>query len=164
WAVMLRRAATRITVAALVLVALSAGVFGMKRYVERDVAFPKAPPVVVLKNRPAWMTDFLAAQIAASVRPAGLHSAFDHQMLVDRVQRPPPQPGKPWGGADLAAGVEMVRSLYGRPYADQIVKVTVTNFGGRVDYREAQLVLGTKFGKEIRWGAPIAAKTFEVRP
>jgi hypothetical protein len=248
WAVMLRRAATRVTVAALVVVVLSASVFGMKRYVERDVALPKAPPVVVLKNRPAWMTDFLAQQIAASVRPAGLHSAFDHQMLVDRVamlktnpwirnvrqvkrvygkkaadtleidcdyrapialvkwqrdywlvdadgvklpekfaaadvpkivigkdghtnirivdgvQRPPPQPGRPWGGEDLIAGLEMVRRLYGLPYADQIVKVTVANFGGRVDYREAQLVLGTKFGKEIRWGAPIGAKSFEVRP
>jgi len=84
--------------------------------------------------------------------------------IVDGVQRPPPQPGKPWGGEDLAAGLEMVRRLYGLPYADEVVKVDVANFGGRNDYREAQLVLGTKYGTEIRWGAPIGARSFEVRP
>ena len=248
WSAAIRGAAARVTVTLLVAIGLFAGVFGMKRYVEREVALPKAPPVVLLKNRPVWMTDFLAGQIAASVRPAGLHSTFDHQMLVDRVamlktnpwirnvrqvrrvygkrpadtlevdcdyrapialvrwqkdywlvdpdgvklpekfaaadvpkivvakdgrtnirivegvQRPPPQAGKSWGGDDLVAGLDMVRRLYGLPYADQIVKVNVANFGGRVDYREAQLVLGTKFGKEIRWGAPVGSKSFEVRP
>ena len=248
WQSILRGFAVRATGALLCGIALAAGVLGMRRYVESDVAFPKAPPAVSLKNRPVWMTDFLAGQIAAGVRPAGLHSAFDHQMLVDRVamlktnpwirnvrqvrrvygkrpadtleidcdyrapialvrwqkdywlvdpdgvklpekfaaadvpkivigkdghtnirivegvQRLPPQAGKPWGGEDLAAGLDMVRRLYGLPYADQIVKVSVANFGGRVDYREAQLVLGTKFGKEIRWGAPVGSKNFEVRP
>jgi hypothetical protein len=248
WSAAIRVAAARATVTLLVAVVLSAGVFGMKRYVEREVALPKAPPAVLLKNRPVWMTDFLAGQIAASVRPAGLHSTFDHQMLVDRVamlktnpwirnvrqvrrvygkapgdtleidcdyrapialvrwqkdywlvdvegvklperfaaadvpkiaigrdghtnirivdgvMRPPPQPGKAWGGEDLVAGLDMIRRLYGLPYADEIVKVDVTNFGGRNDYREAQLVLGTKYGSEIRWGAPIGAKSFEVAP
>jgi len=248
WSAALRGAATRATVTLLIAVVLSAGVFGMKRYVEREVALPKAPPIVLLKNRPVWMTDFLAGQIAASVRPAGLHSTFDHQMLVDRVAmlktnpwirnvrqvrrvygktpgdtleidcdyrapialvrwqkdywlvdidgvklperfsaadvpkiaigrdghtnirvvdgvvRPPPQPGKPWGGDDLIAGLDMIRRLYGLPYADEIVKVDVANFGGRNDYREAQLVLGTKYGSEIRWGAPIGARSFEVSP
>lgn len=248
WSAALRGAATRLTCAVLCALALAAGVFGMKRYVERDVARPKAPPVVSLKNRPVWMTDFLAGQIAASVRPAGMHSTFDHQMLVDRVamlktnpwirnvrqvrrvygtragdtlevdcdyrapialvrwqkdywlvdadgvklperfsaadvprivigrdgktnirivdgvQRPPPKPGKPWGGQDLAAGLEMVRRLYGLPYTDDVVKVDVSNFGGRIDHREAQLVLGTKFASEIRWGAPIGGRSFEARP
>ena len=248
WSAALLGGATRATVVALCAIVMAACVFGMKRYVEREVALPKAPPAVSLKNRPAWMTDFLAAQIAASVRPAGLHSTFDHQMLIDRVamlkanpwirnvrqvrrvygkrpgdtleidcdyrapialvrwqkdywlvdvdgvklpekfaaadvpkivigpdgrtnirivdgvHRPPPQPGKHWGGEDLVAGLDMIRRLYGLPYADEIVKVDVANFGGRNDYREAQLVLGTKFGSEIRWGAPVGARSFEVRP
>jgi hypothetical protein len=248
WSAALQRAATRVACVLLCAAAVVGGVLLMRRYVEREVAFPKAPPTVAIKARPAWMTDFLVGQISASVRPAGLHSTFDHQMLIDRVAmlktnpwirnvrqvrraygtkpgdtlevdcdfrasialvrwqkdywlvdmdgvklpekfaaadvpkivigrdghtnirivdgvlRPPPQPGKPWGGEDLAAGLEMVRHLYGLPYADEIVKVNVANFGGRNDYREAQVVLGTKFGTEIRWGAPVGARSFEVRP
>lgn len=246
---MLRRVGTHASGAALCLLVLAAGVFLLKRYVEREVAFPKKPPAVVLKNRPVWMSDFLATSIAESVRPAGAHSSFDHQMLVDRVamlktnpwiknvrqvrrtylqrpgdsleidcdyrapialvkwgkdywlvdgegvklperfaaadvpkivigrdgrtnirivegvQRPPPQAGRNWGGDDLTAGLDMVRRLYGLRFADEIVKVDVANFGGRVDPREAQLVLGTKHAipgttrtTEIRWGRPIGAK------
>ena len=238
----LRRVGTHLSGAALVLLALSAGVFLLKRYVDREIAFPKKPPAVVLKHRPVWMSDFLAESIAQSVRPAGAHSSFDHQMLVDRVamlktnpwikqvrqvrrtygqrpgdsleidcdyrapialvkwgkdywlvdvdgvklperfvaadvprivvgrdghtnirvvegvNRPPPLAGKNWGGDDLSAGLDMVKRLYGLGFADEIVKVTVANFGGRVDPREAQLVLGTKQNTEIRWGRPIGSK------
>ncbi len=218
----------------------AAGVHFTRRYVERNVVFPTQPPAVVLKNQPVWMTDFLARQIAAGVRPAGTHSAFDHQMLIDRVamlkhnpwisnvrqvrraygkkpgdlleidcdyrapialvrwgndywlvdgegvklperfaaadvkkivigrdghtniriidgvRRPVPQAGYRWGGDDLAAGLQMVKTLYGRPFVDDVVKVNVANFGGRVDPKEAQLVLGTKYAKEVRWGRPPA--------
>ena len=244
-----RRAGTQVSAVALCLLTLAAGVFLLKRYVEREVAFPKKPPVVVLKNRPVWMSEFLAASISEGVRPAGAHSSFDHRMLVDRVamlktnpwiknvrqvrrgygqrpgdslevdcdyrapialvkwgndywlvdgegvklperftaadvpkivigrdghtnirvvegvQRPPPQPGRTWGGEDLAAGLDMVKRLYGLNFADEIVKVNVANFGGRIDLRESQLVLGTKHvvpgttqTTEIRWGRPIGAK------
>jgi hypothetical protein len=245
-----RRVGARASCVALCLLVLAAGVFLLKRYVEREVAFPRKPPVVVLKNRPVWMSEFLAASIAQNVRPAGAHSAFDHQMLVDRVamlktnpwikdvrqvrrtygqrpgdsleidcdyrapialvkwgrdywlvdgdgvklpekfaaadvpkivvgrdghtnirvvegvQRPPPLPGKSWGGDDLTAGLDMVRRLYGLGFADEIVKVSVANYGGRVDPREAQLVLGTKNLTEIRWGRPIGSRDdlIEVRP
>ena len=245
----MRNVGSHISGAVLCLLVLAAGVFLLKRYVDREIAFPKKPPKVVLKQRPVWMSDFLAASIAESVRPAGAHSSFDHQMLVDRVamlktnpwiknvrqvrrgyaqrpgdsleidcdyrapialvrwgkdywlvdgegvklperfeaadvpkivvgrdghtnirvvegvQRPPPQPGRTWGGEDLTAGLEMVKRLYGVNYADEIVKVNVANFGGRVDVREAQLVLGTKHSTEIRWGRPVGAKDdfIEVR-
>lgn len=246
----LRRVGAHASAAALCLLALAAGVFLLKRYVDREIAFPKKPPAVVLKQRPVWMSEFLADSIAQSVRPAGAHSSFDHQMLVDRVamlktnpwiknvrqvrrtygtrpgdsleidcdyrapialvkwgrdywlvdgegvklperfaaadvpkivigrdghtnirvvegvQRPPPLPGRSWGGDDLSAGLDMVKRLYGLGYADEIVKVSVANFGGRVDLREAQLVLGTKHSTEIRWGRPIGAKDdfIEVKP
>ena len=65
----------------------------------------------------------------------------------------------------MAAGLTMVKRLYGLPFADEIVKVNVANFGGRVDLREAQIVLGTKYTApdssqttEIRWGRPIGSK------
>lgn len=246
----LRGMGTQLSAAVLCALALAAGVFLLKRYVEREVAFPKKPPAVVLRQRPVWMSDFLAGSIAESVRPAGAHSSFDHQMLVDRVamlkanpwirnvrqvrrayaqrpgdsleidcdyrapialvhwgkdfwlvdgegvklpekfeaadvpkivigrdgrtnirvidgvQRPPPLAGRTWGGEDLVAGLDMVKRVYGLAFADEIVKVNISNFGGRNDLREAQLVLGTKFGTEIRWGRPVGAKDdfIEVRP
>ena len=51
----------------------------------------------------------------------------------------------------------LVRLLYGRPFADEVVKVKVENFGGRQDNREAQLVLVTKYNTEVRWGRPVDA-------
>jgi hypothetical protein len=246
----LRRVGSHLSAAALCLLALAAGVFLLKRYVDREIAFPKKPPAVVLKQRPVWMSEFLADSIAQSVRPAGAHSSFDHQMLIDRVamlktnpwikevrqvrrtygqrpgdsleidcdyrapialvkwgkdywlvdvdgvklperfaaadvprivvgrdghtnirvvegvNRPPPLAGKSWGGDDLTAGLDMVKRLYGLGFADEIVKVNVANYAGRVDPREAQLVLGTKQATEIRWGRPIGSKDdfIEVRP
>jgi len=52
-------------------------------YVDRRWAFPSQPPKVVLDNRPPWMSDFLANEIAKTAQPIGLHSAFDRQLLID---------------------------------------------------------------------------------
>jgi hypothetical protein len=52
-------------------------------YVDRRLAFPERPPKVYLKDRPAWMSDFLADQIMKTAEPIGLHSAYDRQLLVD---------------------------------------------------------------------------------
>lgn len=224
-----------------VVVAVGVGLVVLRRYVDRHVVYPSNPPSIVLKNRPIWMTDYLAQQIAENIRPAGIHSSFNTQMLAGRVKllrlnpwirnvrqvrrayleapgdaieidaeyrqpialvkwgkdywyvdakgvklperfsaehlprlmygqdrrthirviegirRPPPQAGKHWGGEDLKAGLSLVGLLYGRPYADGIIKVRVENFGGRHDPREAHLVLGTKHGTEVRWGRAIEA-------
>jgi len=53
-----------------------------RQYVDK-VVIPKEAPTIVIKNKPHWMSDFLLRRIAATARPAGLHSAFDHDMLVD---------------------------------------------------------------------------------
>src|SRR5277367_1776070 len=57
------------------------------RYLRRDVqtriTFIDRPPVVTLLNQPAWMSDTLAQEICSAAQPHGLHSAFDHQLLVD---------------------------------------------------------------------------------
>jgi len=225
---------------------LSAGFLVVKRYVERDVVFPGAPPTVKLVDRPVWMSDFLAAQIERAARPIGTHSAFDHQMLVDvadtlshnpwvkqvhqvrraygqapgdtlevdcewrapvalvkwgdfywlidgdgvklpeqftakqvpaivlgrdnktniriieGVNTPPVESGQHWPGDDLAAGIDMVKLLYAKPYAEEIGKVDVTNFNGRKQTREAQIVLVTKYGTQVKWGRPVNAKDFFV--
>jgi hypothetical protein len=59
----------------------------------------------------------------------------------------------------------MVNLLFGRPYAEEIVKVDVANFprqGVPHDAKEAQIVLVTKYASEIRWGRPINAKDFFI--
>jgi hypothetical protein len=212
-----------------------------KGYVEHKIVFSKQPPKVVLKNRPVWMSDFLAEQIVKSAQPNGTHSAFDHQLLVDTadllkanpwirdvrqvrrvyvakpgdtievdcdyrapvalvhwkdyfwmvdgegiklpeafnandvrriecgsdgkmnirviegVRLPPPESGAKWDGADLQAGLALVKLLFGKPYTEEIEKVDVTNFGGRRDSKASQLLLWTKYGTNIRWGRPLAA-------
>ncbi|HZL37866.1 MAG TPA: hypothetical protein VFC78_21290 [Tepidisphaeraceae bacterium] len=62
---------------------LGAGFYYVKQYVDREVAIPSEPPTIVIKHRPAWMSDLLAERIAASARPTGISSAFDHDMLVN---------------------------------------------------------------------------------
>ncbi|MGH7215581.1 MAG: hypothetical protein ACREIT_12520 [Tepidisphaeraceae bacterium] len=226
--------------------ACAAGMFFMRRYVERKVVFPAKPPRVVLKDRPVWMSDVLAEQVLRTARPNGTHSTFDHKMLVnvtaalqanpwvrevrqvrrvygekpgdtleidcefrapialvrwgdyyslvdgegtklpeqftgsqapaiimghnrkvnirivDGVKRPPPEPGQKWLGEDVSAGLDLVKLLHGQPFAEEVLKVDVDNFEGRVDPREAQIVLGTKYGSEVRWGRAVNAKDFFI--
>jgi hypothetical protein len=211
-------------------------------YVERRLAFPQRPPKVVLVNRPAWMTDFLAGEIVKTTEPIGLRSAFSQKLLmetahslqsnpwikqvnmirrvyvnspgdtlqidcdyhtpaalvkwgdyywlvdadgvklpeqydagllskiligpdgrtnlriIDGVSHGPPAPGQIWPGQDLAGGLEMARLLADANWADQIRDIDVSNFNGRRDDRQAQIVLFTRFGTQIRWGRAPSAK------
>jgi hypothetical protein len=63
-----------------------------------------------------------------------------------------------WTGDEIAAGLEMARILSGLDWADQIRDIDVSNFSGRRDPREAQIVLLTCFGTQLRWGRPPSAK------
>jgi hypothetical protein len=245
----------RVVVHSLIALALGSGCFvaysEMRRYVDQSVEQPTEPPLIVFKDRPTWMTDLVASQLAASFRPAKPLSVFDREVLVqttkklkanpwiDQVHqvrrvygaqagdtievscdfrapmalvqngsdywfvdsqgiklperfvaedvrkivfssngrtnirviegvhnRPPQLAGHKWTGEDLAAGLELVRRLYGVPFADEIVQVNVENFGGRIDPREAQLVLVTRYNTHVRWGRPWGSVDafIEVRP
>jgi hypothetical protein len=234
---------------------LAGGFYFLKRYVGREVAFESTPPKVVLSNRPAWMSDFLAGQITKAIRPQGGHSALDRRMLQDVVEmlgqdehiapwirkvnqvrlvfgrqpgdtlevnceyrvpialvqskdsyflvdeqgvllpehytdkqveriifgqdglvnirvvqgvrsERPERAGMPWAGADLAAGLDLVKLLHGLAYAQDVTRIDVSNFKGRQDPQAAQLVLITRYNTQLRWGRPINAKDFfvEVSP
>jgi hypothetical protein len=245
----LRRGFVRAALVFAFVATLAAAYVVTQRYVAKRLAHPTAPPTVVLKNRPVWMSEILAEQITRLARPAVAHSAFDHQMLVDvtnalrgnpwirkvrsvrraygkapgdtleidcdyrapvalvhwgdyfwlvdgdgvklpeqftakqvpriivgqdrrinirvieGVKQPPPESGRKWTGDDLASGLDMVKLLFGRPFVEEVIAVNVANFDGRVDQKEAQLVLVTKYGTEVRWGDPVAARnSFEVTP
>jgi hypothetical protein len=242
----IRRVLLNVTAAMALVALLGAGFHYMRQHVEKDVVFPDRPPKVVLKNRPAWMSEALAIQLINSIKPAGTHSAFERQLLIDTarilqsnpwikqvnqvrraygqkpadtleidceyrapialvhwkdfywlvdgdgvklpeqfvvqqlpgivrgldhhlniriiegVSEPPVESGQQWTGDDLAAGLELVKILYGQNYAEEIVKVDVSNFGGRIDRNEAQICLVTKYDTQVRWGRPINAKDFFV--
>ena len=233
-------------IAFIVILVGAGGLYALRKHVWQEIAFVEAPPKIVLKNRPAWMGDFLVEQITKAVRPAGTHSAMDAQLLrdthallvanpwvsevhnirrtfgekpgdtleidcefrapvalvkwnahywlvdgngvklpeeytadivpkvvldrnkrtniriIDGVQSPPPAAGEQWPGADLIAGLDMIRLLFNEPYADDIVKVNVANYAGRVDVREAQVVLITKWDTQVRWGRPANASDFFI--
>jgi len=211
-------------------------------YVDRRLAFPDRPPKVVLVNRPAWMSDFLAGEIVKTTQPIGLHSSFNRQLLIDTarslasnpwikqvnmirrvygsspgdtleidcdyhtpaalvkwgdfywlvdsqgvklpeqydasllprillgadgktnlriidgVSHAPPEAGQVWPGSDLQSGVEMSQLLDDADWADQIRDIDVSNFAGRRDDRQAQIILVTRFGTQLRWGRPPSAK------
>jgi hypothetical protein len=224
--------------------ALGIGFGRLKKHVETRYATPAQPPVVVLKDRPVWMNEFLAQRIATVARPNLAQSAFDQSMLrevhdqllsdpdvsrwiekihtvrrvygsapgdtveisatyrvpaalvrhqgdfwlvdsrgiqleqipsdlvprvvlgrdgklvirvVDGVAKRPPEPGRV-ASEDLSAGLELLRLIHDQPFAQEIVKVDVSNYSGRRDSAAAHLVLVTRYNTEIRWGRPVNTK------
>src|SRR6185436_16239276 len=91
---------------------LAVAFYFARGYVDKKVAFPTEPPRVVLKNRPPWMTDFLAEQIIRSARPAGTRSAFDQKLLVETATL---LKANPW-----IHEVRQVRRVYGQKPGDTI--------------------------------------------
>ena len=73
--------------AALLIGGIGAGYHYADRYVEERVAYTRQRMYVVLKNRPAWMNDFLVEQIAQIARPTAPSSVFDHQLLENTAER-----------------------------------------------------------------------------
>jgi hypothetical protein len=78
----LRVLGIHLSLGALLLGVCGAGYHYADRYVENRVAYSTQPLIVVLKNRPPWMNDFLVEQIATIARPVGPHSSFDQNLLA----------------------------------------------------------------------------------
>jgi hypothetical protein len=236
-----RQVKLNITVLLLLVAGSAVGYSFLRKYVDKRLTFPTNAPQVVLKNRPVWMSDFLAEQIVNLVRPSTGLSTFDQQPLIDTydllkhnpwvkdvrqvrrvyrqqpgdtieidceyrapialvrygdvyalvdaegiklpelfnasqlpsimfgqdgrmnirviegVLRAPPDPGHKWISEDLSAGLELVQLLYGKPFAEQVQIVRVNNYHGRMDSKEAWLVLVTRDRTEVRWGRPPSA-------
>ena len=108
----LRRVAAHLGAAFVVLIACGVAFALVERHVEKDLAFPAKPPGIVLKARPAWMSDFVAQQIATQVAPRGTHSAFDHDMLVEITRM---LKTNPW-----IMNVRSVRRVYGDAPGDTL--------------------------------------------
>ena len=105
------------------------------------------------------LPDALTVQQVRQLLPAGQTPEF---RVIEGVAHVPASIGKPWPGGDVQAGIELIALLDGKPYADQIVKIDVTNYAGRVSPNDSQINLITRYGTEIRWGQPPSSKAFFV--
>lgn len=79
-----RRITLQVFLLSLVLAGSGIGIHSLRQWIEKRNDFPTEPPLVVLKDPPAWMSLSVADAIAKSARP---HSAsvFDHRLLEEAV-------------------------------------------------------------------------------
>lgn len=143
--------------------------------IEIDCDF-RAPVALVRWELYYWLVDgdgvLLPEQYtAADLRKVMYDGDKVSLRIIEGVVQPPPDAGQKWQGLDIASGIDMVKLLHGKPYADEIERINVANvidpkFPTRGDRREAQIVLITKYQTQVRWGRPISAKDFivEVSP
>jgi hypothetical protein len=135
--------------------------------IEIDCDF-RAPVAIVHWKDYFWLVDgdgvklpeqFTAAQVPHILKG---RDGMMNIRIIEGVRQPPVESGHQWPGDDLAAGLDLVKLLYGKPFAEAVMKVDVSNFAGRDNPREAQLTLATCYGTGIKWGRPVNAKDFFV--
>lgn len=139
--------------------------------IEVDATF-RAPIAMVRSGDDFWMVD--STGVVLPRKTDGSHLATrmysEDGKLVLRViagvQEPVPSVGLKWPGADVQAGLELLRLINDRPIAQEILQVDVTNFDGRRDIAAPQLVLTTKYQTQIFWGRPVGSSDsfVEVSP
>jgi hypothetical protein len=137
---------------------------------EIDCEF-RSPVALVKWDAYYWLIDGDGILLPEQYTPADLRKVMydgNHLSLriIEGVMSAPPESGQKWQGADIAAGIDMIKLLYGKGYADEVERINAANFGGRQDPREAQLVLITRYQTQVRWGRPVNAKDYfvEVSP
>jgi hypothetical protein len=138
--------------------------------IEIDCEF-RAPVALVKWELYYWLIDGDGVLLPEQYTSNDLRKVMydgDHLSLriIEGVASAPPDSGQKWQGQDLASGIDMVKLLYGKPYADEVERIDVTNFSGRQNPNEAQLVLITRYQTQVRWGRPVNAKDYfvEVSP
>jgi hypothetical protein len=134
--------------------------------IEIDCDF-RAPVALVKWELYYWLVDGDGVLLPEQYTQADLRKVmYDGDKvtlrIIEGVLQPPPESGQKWPGLDIASGIDMVKLLHGRPYANEVERVNVANvtdpkYPTRGDKREAQIVLITKYQTQVRWGQPIAA-------
>jgi hypothetical protein len=122
---------------------------------EIDCEF-RAPIALVHWKDFYWLVDGDGVKLPEQFTQKQLASV--NLQVIEGVTQPPVESGKKWPGEDLMAGLDLVKILYGRDFSDEILKIDVSNFNGRIDSQEAQLSLVTKYDTRIRWGRPLNSK------
>lgn len=87
------------------------------------------------------------------IRLPGVYSDPGEFVIVQGVGAPAPEVGEWWEGADVQAGLRLVKLLVGEPFYGQVGAVSVHNYGGREAARESHLALLTRpDGRGGAWG------------
>ena len=87
------------------------------------------------------------------IRLPGIYSDPGEFVIVQGVGEAAPAVGELWEGADLEAGLRLVKLLVGEPFYGQVGAVSVHNYGGREAAKEAHLALLTRpDGRTGHWG------------
>ncbi|MGC4031996.1 MAG: hypothetical protein QM754_09730 [Tepidisphaeraceae bacterium] len=82
--------------------------------------------------------------------------------VIEGAAHAPGEAGKPWQGKDIKAGLELVALLNDKAYADQVTRIDVGNFDGRVNANESQINLITRYDTQVRWGQAPSSRAFFV--
>ncbi|HEY0008331.1 MAG TPA: hypothetical protein VGB55_06385 [Tepidisphaeraceae bacterium] len=131
--------------------------------IEVDCVF-RAPVALVHWLDDYWYVDaegvrlpekLSADQVAYLLRPG----ASPQLRVIDGVATARPPIAKPWPGGEVQAAIEIIALLSEKQY-DEIIKIDVSNFNGRLNKNNSQLNLITRYGTEVRWGQPPSAKAF----
>jgi hypothetical protein len=88
-----------------------------------------------------------------SIRLPGVYSDPGDFVIVQGVGEAAPAVNERWEGADLEAGLRLVKLLVQEPFCGQVGAVSVHNYGGREAAKEAHLALLTRpDGQGGSWG------------
>lgn len=74
-------------------------------------------------------------------------------LLISGVKQTPPSVGHQWIGDDLQSGLRLAGLISGRAFRDQVDRIIVSNYSGRVDRKRPGIELATtRPGSRIWWG------------
>jgi hypothetical protein len=135
---------------------------------EVDCVYHTPAALVEYDNRYTLIADdrtILPEQFSAEQLPRVMFEAkgdggHTRLRIIQGVVDHPTEAGAIWAGEDVAGGLKMAALLAGRPFADEIVRIDVSNAAGRRDPRQPFIVLLTKQGTQIRWGRPPGENDF----
>jgi hypothetical protein len=134
--------------------------------IEIDAEF-RTPVAMVRWQESFWYVDADGVRLPERFNPSQVQqmTATGGRPLfriIEGVAHFPEDVGKPWPGKDLRAGLELIALLSDKPYADQITRVDVANYDGRVNANESQINLITRYDTQVRWGQAPSSRAFFV--
>jgi hypothetical protein len=126
----------------------------------------RAPVALVHWQDQYWYIDTEGVQLPDPLTPEQVSRLIRPGQpmfrIIDGVAQPPSGPGRLWQGGDIQAGIEMVALLADVEEVNDIVKIDVSNYAGRISPNDSQINLVTRDRREIRWGQPPSSKAFFV--
>lgn len=76
-------------------------------------------------------------------------------LLISGVRNSPPSIGRIWPGDDIKSGLKLASLIADRKFRNQVDRIILTNFDGRVDRKRPHIELATnRPGSRVWWGLP----------